>query len=170
MEKTGKAPNSLERAAKIVPFVELKDIFMLEGDFFRSREFLDEAKSVDLKFDISTKVTDYDKKHLEIGVHLLLSSTDCKTDVKHFQVRASYCLTYDISPKGRITKKDREAFGAVNGVYNCWPYWREFVQSATLRLNLPPLTLQVLRIPRVATQGRGQEMEGVETQKTTARS
>jgi preprotein translocase subunit SecB len=32
----------------------------------------------------------------------------------------------------------------MNGIYNIWPYWREYVQTTTSRLGLPPLTLPVL--------------------------
>jgi hypothetical protein len=38
------------------------------------------------------------------------------------------------------------AFKDGNAIFNCWPYFREFVQSAVARMNLPPLTLPLLRL------------------------
>ncbi len=48
---------------------------------------------------------------------------------------------------------DREAVGAFahfNSAFNAWPYWREYVQSMTQRLGLPPVTIPILRVPKPA--------------------
>jgi len=42
--------------------------------------------------------------------------------------------------------EEQKAFLAANAVFNCWPYWREFVQSTAGRMNLPPLTLPFFRV------------------------
>jgi len=38
------------------------------------------------------------------------------------------------------------AFARTNGIYNAWPYWREFVQNMIARMNLPPLVIPVFRL------------------------
>ena len=38
------------------------------------------------------------------------------------------------------------AFKNGNAIFNCWPYFREFVQSSLLRMNYPPLSLPFLRL------------------------
>ena len=38
------------------------------------------------------------------------------------------------------------AFAEHSGLHTAWPYWREFVQSATTRLGLPALTIPVFRL------------------------
>lgn len=42
---------------------------------------------------------------------------------------------------------DVDAFAKVNGIYNTWPYLREFVQSSLVRLGLPPYDLPLLTVP-----------------------
>jgi len=39
-------------------------------------------------------------------------------------------------------------FAETNGLYNAWPYWREFVQNTAARMSLPGLTVPVLRLGR----------------------
>ncbi len=158
MAENKRTINTFERAAKIAKLIEIEDIFMLKGDFFRSEEFPDEAENIELKFDVGSKVRHYDKKLLQIGIRLALSFVLPDTQEKHFQAQGLYCLNYTISPKGRIYKKDLEAFAAINGVYHVWPYWREFVQNITQRLNLPPLTLAVLKIPKAAPRKGNEEI------------
>ena len=40
------------------------------------------------------------------------------------------------------------AFATGNGVFNAWPYWREYVQQTAARMGFPPLVLPVFRIER----------------------
>jgi preprotein translocase subunit SecB len=47
---------------------------------------------------------------------------------------------------------EMKAFAKTNGMLNVWPYWREYVQSASLRAGLPPLTLPLFRVIHEATK------------------
>ena len=60
-------------------------------------------------------------------------------------IQTCYFLHYSVPTFEGIRKANVVAFGELNGVHNAWPYWREFVQSATTRLGLAPLTLPVQR-------------------------
>lgn len=53
-----------------------------------------------------------------------------------------YRLAEGYQPDRRTVK----AFKDGNAVFNCWPYFREYVQSTVTRMNLPPLTLPLLRL------------------------
>ena len=61
-----------------------------------------------------------------------------------FHVEAVFYLEYKINSFDGISDQHVQAFGKMNGVYNAWPYWREYVQSTTVRMGFPPLTLPVL--------------------------
>ena len=63
------------------------------------------------------------------------------------RVECKYRVRYQLKPDHNFTPQHFESFGQLNGVYNAWPYWREFVQSATVRMGLPALTLAVFRLP-----------------------
>ena len=36
------------------------------------------------------------------------------------------------------------AFGKINGIFNIWPYWREYVQSSISRIGLPPVAIPLM--------------------------
>ena len=54
-------------------------------------------------------------------------------------------VSYNNSSDIKFTQDQLVAFGALNGVFNAWPYCREFVQSMTTRMGLPALTIPVHR-------------------------
>jgi hypothetical protein len=60
-------------------------------------------------------------------------------------IEASFELSYSLASFDDIDDSHIQAFGELNGIYNGWPYWREFVQSTLSRMGLPPLTLPVYR-------------------------
>lgn len=64
----------------------------------------------------------------------------------YVKIRASMRIAYSIlRDRGEAAAQDTQMFGRVNGVYNAWPYLREFVQSSLVRLGLPPYELPLLR-------------------------
>jgi hypothetical protein len=60
-------------------------------------------------------------------------------------IEADFVLIYAVGTLEGITQKNLDVFGQINGVFNAWPYWREFVQSTTTRMGLPPLTIPAYR-------------------------
>lgn len=88
-----------------------------------------------------------------------------------FHVDCCFELTYDLTPGYSPTEFELEAFKKGNALFHCWPYMREFVQSATQRmgLSIPPIPLLRL-IPPASTEGsrertRAAEAGGKETVK-----
>jgi preprotein translocase subunit SecB len=55
-------------------------------------------------------------------------------------------LLYNIKSFEGLDEKAFMSFAELNGTYNAWPYWREFVQNITNRMQLPTLTIPVFRI------------------------
>lgn len=62
------------------------------------------------------------------------------------QITLTLALTYRCPNVSKLSKRALDAFGQINGVYNAWPYWREFVQNTAARMELPRLTVPVFRI------------------------
>jgi hypothetical protein len=54
------------------------------------------------------------------------------------EVHARIALTYDSPKAADFSAEHLSAFAQGNGIYNAWPYWREFLQSSTVRMGLPP--------------------------------
>ena len=65
-----------------------------------------------------------------------------------FQIQASFMLRYGAKSIAEFDDSVFEAFAKTNGVFNAWPYWREFVQSMTLRMGIPGVTIPVFRFPQ----------------------
>jgi hypothetical protein len=61
-----------------------------------------------------------------------------------FLTGVEFHLSYRIDSFEGISDDHLDAFGKMNGIYNAWPYLREYVQSMTTRVGLPALTLPVL--------------------------
>ncbi len=64
------------------------------------------------------------------------------------QIDATFELVYSLESFEGIEDQNLQAFACTNGVYNAWPYWREFVQSTTTRMGLPALVPPVFRFPK----------------------
>lgn len=60
---------------------------------------------------------------------------------------ATMLLIYSMKAGADIKAECFDHFANLNGVYNAWPYWREFVQSATARAGLPGVVVPVFRPP-----------------------
>jgi hypothetical protein len=62
-------------------------------------------------------------------------------------IAAKFVLVYSVKSFDAIDHENIRAFAAINGVFNAWPYWREFVQNTTARMGLPrPITVPVYRL------------------------
>lgn len=61
-------------------------------------------------------------------------------------IRAAFALDYELPPAAGFEESRLRAFAMTNGVYNAWPYWREYVQSTTTRMGLPPIIVPVFRL------------------------
>jgi hypothetical protein len=69
------------------------------------------------------------------------------------EIQAQLVLTYNSPKAAEFDSEHLDAFAQGNGIYNAWPYWREFVQSATARLGLPPFTVPSLK-PKIIAHKR----------------
>lgn len=80
-------------------------------------------------------------------------------------IQASFLLVYSAESLEDITQENIDKFAELNGIYNSWPYWREFVQNTIARMNLPPLTIPVFRLfPPKKKQVEAKPAEGTALQ------
>ncbi|HIJ71489.1 MAG TPA: hypothetical protein HPP87_09020 [Planctomycetes bacterium] len=96
----------------------------------------------------TTAMTDFNADRNEnilfVLVHFGLDAVD-KSDKPLAKIQADMLLLYHIENLEGLTDEHFKHFADKNAVFNAWPYWREFVQSATARMQLPPLTLPTYR-------------------------
>jgi hypothetical protein len=56
------------------------------------------------------------------------------------------------------TEAELNSFHRANVIFNCWPYFREFIQSAASRMNIPPPPIPFVR---VHVQSKSKKIEAV---------
>jgi len=65
---------------------------------------------------------------------------------KVFSVECAYELCYGLEEGYRPEGNEIEAFKNGNAIFNCWPYFREFFQNLTSRMDQAPPPLPFLRV------------------------
>lgn len=63
-------------------------------------------------------------------------------------VNVSFELSYRVPESMSVSDEELMEFARVNGVFNAWPYFREFVHAALSRMGLPPVIIPVFRLSR----------------------
>ena len=89
-----------------------------------------------------------------ISIRLVGGAAKLATDMPAMLIEAAFGLKYSVQSLDGITEELVMRFGQVNGVFNIWPYWREFVQNMTCRLGLPGLRIPLLKKPFEFTQNQ----------------
>ncbi len=74
-------------------------------------------------------------------------------------IETSFEIRYGLPEGFHVDPQTLTTFAETNGVYNAWPYWREFVQSMFARMGLPPVVLPVLRVREAMEETAAEEVE-----------
>lgn len=139
--------NALKLAARVAGRVQIRDIRLLECKCFHTPPTHKGKQQVEISHSVRTKV---DKKS---GLILVFPTFTMKA-IPHERpeeepfvgMEARFMLTYQLENMSGLTAASFKHFGMTNGIYNAWPYWREFVQNTIARMGLPNITLPVFRI------------------------
>lgn len=65
--------------------------------------------------------------------------------VKDYALKMSCTFRLEYSSEVALTAEFMEVFLKTNIAWNSWPYFREFVQNMTQRMNIPPLVVPLLK-------------------------
>ncbi len=71
---------------------------------------------------------------------------DVKKPEDLIKVSCLFEAEYSLKPDFHPTAEQLRAFHHGNAVFNCWPYFREFVQNSAVRMHLPPPPVPFLRL------------------------
>jgi len=128
----------MDLAALLAPWMHIQQIRLINSTI--DAQPIDPAESLVLQHTFDAKTTfSQEDGTLDVRALLTVSAGDV------LRIDAVFLLTY-IFKKDEIPVSDElaAAFGRLNGIYNVWPYWREYVQSASVRAGLPPVTLPLM--------------------------
>jgi hypothetical protein len=134
-----------EKAAEVSRRVQMLEVRLLESRAEQKRGDEDMGHRITLNAHVETHV---DGQRLEVFPHfrLVAKRPDASPDDAFIRIEARFVIVYSLTSLDNLNADSFNAFGEGNGIYNVWPYWREFVQSTTVRMGLPPLTLPVYRV------------------------
>mgnify|MGYP003392974104 CR=1 FL=1 len=141
------SPEIVALTTPVVRQVQIREIFLRWSKLERQagRELPGEV-AVRFGFKVKSSL-DRDAKDLNVDTIFTADATDTKTESPVFRAEADFAVAYQLKSLDGIGDDNVKAFGRMNGVFNTWPYWREFVQSGVARMGLPNVTLPVLTAP-----------------------
>lgn len=136
---------ALAAAQRVAPYVKLGGVAQLQGAF----ELALAAESVPAQSTIVPSITQIVKRdgpNLFVNTQFTLQAVAAgiAPHPNTLIAQATFQVGYELPAECKLEAKDLEVFAKLNGLYNTWAYWREFVQSSTARLGLPPLALPLL--------------------------
>jgi preprotein translocase subunit SecB len=126
--------------------VQLKDIRLIHCKCDQTPDVALGKKNYDINY--STEV-EIDKKSgyiIVIPKFHFEAFVENKVSGPVLLIDASFLLAYKVENFEGLTQSGFEQFANLNGIYNAWPYWREFVQNTIVRMGLPSLSIPVFRI------------------------
>jgi len=132
----------------IVGSVELVDLHMVETRAVLHLENIQIKDSFEWVLDVDKGEHcgrfDTEQRILVCGVRFNLDAR-AGGEKPVVEVFCEYCLTY-VLPEGiPCSDEDAAEFAALNGTFNAWPFFREYVQSLTSRMGVPLVTLPLRR-------------------------
>lgn len=158
---------TLDRASEVIKVANLADIQLQSAAFsrnIRSPEDITGNEELEISSAFKAQASEIEDQEFFVLTTLEVEVSPQDTDgdqvgkVKDEQLRASddrafwvHC-TFELKyalPEGFSASSDElAAFAETNGVFNAWPYFREFLQSSMARMGLPPLYLPLFRVAR----------------------
>lgn len=136
----------LERIAPLIAAVQIDDVRLVESSVKSNVRSADEAGKVRLAIQTSTSVKEYgdDSFFVLAGINAQLAPIESEQNPA-ITLRATFELKYRLPKDFKVSRRQLNTFARINGVFNAWPYWREFIQNIVARMNLPPIILPVFR-------------------------
>jgi hypothetical protein len=99
---------------------------------------------------------------------IVTESLDAELSDAVAKFSCSLLATYHLH-KGYVpTESELTAFHKANVIYNCWPYFREFVQASAGRMNMPPPPVPFLRVRVVPDEPVSEILPGPRKKKLSA--
>lgn len=144
------------RSLRVTPNVELRAITLshCQARGLQQRQAATLPITVDLNYNASSTNIESGILHISLDFAVIaLDKSESEQDPKVvFNVGCRLEATYQVLNDLNIPQEDAEAFASGNAVFNCWPYFREFVQnlSGRMGLQMPPIPFLRLQVKQDA--------------------
>lgn len=88
-----------------------------------------------------------DDRDLSLGIEFTFLLRDGgSTGQELLRIACSFEVEYELRPSFAPTEEQLRAFHKGNAVFNCWPFFREFIQNMAVRMAYPPPPIPFLRL------------------------
>jgi preprotein translocase subunit SecB len=145
-ETSEKQLSLLSLTIPVASKVQIKKIRLLNTKADCDLSEISEGLRVNFGFDSEVSLNETEKTITVKSTFQTFAHKGEEADINKAPIRiqGEFELEYSIDSLDQIKQENINAFGQMNGIHNAWPYWREYVQSMTVRMGLPPLTLPVI--------------------------
>src|SRR5881397_3355337 len=118
----------VERIKALIAAVEIREIRLVEVSARTRVRSAEEVGPVTLGAKTSTMVSERQKDGTFFVVAVIEAQLAPKDKEKNpvFTIRAEFEIQYQLPSDFAASPSELAAFAELNGVYNAWPYWREF--------------------------------------------
>lgn len=146
-------PNAFQLAAEVADHVEIEGVVLRSASYQRARDSENEDTGVDpiqilIEHEIEHELERGGRRLRVYPAFVVRGEVEDARRSAVFEIRCEFELVYSLTAPTALDEACIQAFANVNGVFNSWPYFREFVQSASTRLGLPPLVVPVFQFHR----------------------
>lgn len=138
--------STLDLAVPVSDRVSIRQVLLVETHAIRKPRIETLPKNVTINAHVDARAL-RDSNALEVLARFSLRGlAKGGDDNVVLRIEAAFVLIYEVPSFDGLQPPNIKAFGEMNGIYNAWPYWREYVQSVTVRMGLPPFTVPVFRL------------------------
>jgi preprotein translocase subunit SecB len=130
---------STEQYGKIISTLELKNIFLSKLSSDGNYKAISENMQVKISDDA---FFEYGNNIFTITTNYILQAKN-QSDEIALEIKCTFILQYN-SPQP-ITADFFDIYKKTSLPFNVWPYFREQVNNITSRMNIPPLTLPLIK-------------------------
>jgi hypothetical protein len=136
-------------AAAVADRVEIRDVRLIRCACHQSPQAV-HIRKLNAKLHRQSRVqVDESKNTIAVIAHFEFMCRDAEQPAdgdSDFGVSADFLVLYEAKSLSGLSAPNFQQFAELNGTYNAWPYWREFLHNTMSRMELKPFLLPVFRI------------------------
>lgn len=137
---------SISDLARLIAKIEIEEVALLGASVKRSIRSADETEARIQLNKRASLLERSDDGRFYVQAEIEFSIEASGSEQPAVSIHTAFELTYRHPSDLEVTSQVLQEFAEINGVFNVWPYWREFIQSTMARMNLPVITIPVFRL------------------------
>lgn len=138
--------NSANQLAQVIAAVQLENVRLVEASAVAEINAPNQIEGpVNIGVNASAEPAGRSEAGFLVRASFEAGVEDTSKGQTPVRVRVVWELAYSLSGV-EPTDQVLERFAQLNGLYNAWPYGREFIQQMTARMQLPNIVLPVFRV------------------------